>query len=317
MRTDFNGDGRDDILWRHSNGTVTNWLASDGGEFVENYGELSVLVPSTMWIEATGDFDGNGGDDILWRKGASTLTVWRADTFNGGFLIDGSPSWQVPDPYSWTISGIGDFNGDGRDDILWRHVNGTLTDWLGTASGGFIENYGELSLVVPHGWNVVGTGDFNGDGRDDILWRHTDGTLTDWLGTASGGFIENYGVLSREVPDEWLVKGTGDFNDDGRDDILWRHLDGTLTDWLGTKSGGFIENYGELSVQVPNDWQVAATGDFDGFGGDDILWRNGDGRLTDWLGTAGGFVNNDSIALYDVPVGWLVMPNQIFSPWDY
>lgn len=39
---------------------------------------------------------------------------------------------------------------------------------------------------------MISVGDFNGDGKDDILWRQ-DGTghLLDWLGTANGGFVTN------------------------------------------------------------------------------------------------------------------------------
>jgi hypothetical protein len=38
---------------------------------------------------------------------------------------------------------------------------------------------------------VIGTGDFNGDGKSDILWRSDSGTITDWLGQADGGFTSN------------------------------------------------------------------------------------------------------------------------------
>ena len=70
-----------------------------------------------------------------------------------------------------------DFNGDGRSDILWRNVDGQMSDWLGTANGGFVQNNANAAAVVPTAWQVAGTGDFNGDGRDDILWRNVDGQL--------------------------------------------------------------------------------------------------------------------------------------------
>ena len=35
---------------------------------------------------------------------------------------------MTPDA-SWSVAGIGDFNGDGNSDILWRNTNGTLADW--------------------------------------------------------------------------------------------------------------------------------------------------------------------------------------------
>ena len=44
---------------------------------------------------------------------------------------------------------------------------------------------------IPNSWQVEGTGDFNGDDRDDIVWRRDDGAFTDWLGQANGGFVTN------------------------------------------------------------------------------------------------------------------------------
>jgi len=35
-------------------------------------------------------------------------------------------------------------------------------------------------------WHVVGTGDFNGDSRSDILWQNESGQVTDWLGQPNG-----------------------------------------------------------------------------------------------------------------------------------
>src|ERR687892_8400 len=71
-----------------------------------------------------------------------------------------------------------DFNGDGFDDILWRHDSGLVTEWLGTANGGFADNGANAFDNVPTEWGVAGTGDFNGDGFDDILWRHDNGSVT-------------------------------------------------------------------------------------------------------------------------------------------
>jgi hypothetical protein len=70
---------------------------------------------------------------------------------------------------------------------------------------------------VPTMWSVVGTGDFDGDGRSDIVWRDTSGNTSVWLmnGAAvslSGGF----GV----VPTSWSMAQTGDYNADGKSDLL-------------------------------------------------------------------------------------------------
>ncbi|WP_309602322.1 FG-GAP repeat protein, partial [Sphingomonas sp.] len=53
----------------------------------------------------------------------------------------------------------------------------------------------------------VAVGDYNGDGRDDILWRNTNGQLSDWLGTATGGFVTNdANALTNAAPTNWHVQ---------------------------------------------------------------------------------------------------------------
>jgi ELWxxDGT repeat protein len=88
----------------------------------------------------------------------------------------------------------GDFNGDGKSDILWQNDSGEAVIWElnGTSviGGGSLGNPG-LS------WHAVGTGDFNGDGRSDILWQNSSGEAAIWEmnGTSviGGGSLGNPG----------------------------------------------------------------------------------------------------------------------------
>ena len=189
-----------------------------------------------------------------------------------------------------------------------------LTDGLGSATG-FSANNGATTSVATS-WQVVATGDFNGDGRDDILWRDAGGQLTDWLGTTTGSFTQNSGAFSQFVATNWAVAATGDFNGDGIDDILWRDSNtGQLTDWLGTSSGGFTANSANMSQLVSTTWHVASTADFNGDGRDDILWRNNTGQMTEWLGTAnGGFTDNSASASTFAATSWHIehAPNALF-----
>ena len=86
----------------------------------------------------------------------------------------------TPAPH-WQVESVGDFNNDGRDDIVWRNDEGTVIDWLGQASGGFADNSDDAFYQVADSWSVDGgdiqygvteidaRNDFNGDGRSDIL----------------------------------------------------------------------------------------------------------------------------------------------------
>ncbi len=71
----------------------------------------------------------------------------------------------------------GDFNGDGRSDILWRNLStGANTIWRSANSA-----TQQAVPAVPTVWRVVGSGDYDGDGRADILWRNlSTGANTIW-----------------------------------------------------------------------------------------------------------------------------------------
>ena len=251
---DFNGDGRVDILWRNDDGRVTDWLGNANGSFSDNVSNILRPVDTGWQIAGTGDFNGDGHGDILWRSSDGWYTDWLG-TAAGGFSDNLGSFLRNADP-SWQVAGTGDFNGDGITDILWRNSSGWLTDWLGTASGGFVDNVQNFLRNVNSSWTVEGTGDFNGDGLTDILWRSTDGTITDWMGTANGGFADNLGNFLRNVDSSWQVDSIGDFNGDTRDDILWRNTDGRVTNWLGTTSGSFADNLDNLYRSVDTHWHV-------------------------------------------------------------
>ena len=303
---DFNGDGRDDVLWRHDNGTVTDWLGTATGGFQDNWGNASTPVGTDWKVEHTGDFNGDGRSDILWRRNDGQISNWLG-TSNGGFA-DNAANAMTASGTDWFVAGTGDFNGDGRDDVLWRHHgDGVISNWLGNANGGYTGNGANSTGAVALDWHVVGIADFNGDGRDDILWRHDSGQLSNWLGQPNGGYAHNSANAGQFVDPQWKVAGTGDFNGDGRGDILWRHDAGLLTDWLGTTSGGYLQNWNNASYQMDIIWRAVATGDFNGDGRDDILWRSSAGTISNWLGTSvGGFTNNDPNALGEVSTDWHV-----------
>jgi hypothetical protein len=258
---DFNGDGRDDLLWSGPNHTITNWLAQAGGGFSNNQNFTGEV--STGWnVRGVGDFNGDGRDDVLWQNfGTGQVTNWLGQA-DGSFISNFANADHNATP-DWRIVGVGDFNGDGRDDILWRHDAGTLINWLGQADGSFVSSSQIWHADVSNEWRVVGIGDFTGEGRDDILWeRNSDGLITDWLGQPNGGFVSNFANATHHIGEGWRAAGIGDYNGDQRDDVLWIHSDGGITNWLAlpNSSGGFSSNfagfYAEVSVQSGESWST-------------------------------------------------------------
>ena len=153
---------------------------------------------------------------------------------------------------------FGDFDGDGRTDVLMRDSVGYLDLSLTYPDGAhfFVWSTGFVAHV-PTSWSIAGTGDFNGDGRDDIAWRRNDGAFTTWLAQPEPGwvnFVSNDSAALSQVPANWQVAGTGDFNGDGRDDLLWRRDDGAFTSWLGQPNGGFVSNDAHAWNDIPTNW---------------------------------------------------------------
>src|SRR6266480_1905741 len=211
------------------------------------------------------DFDGDCKADILWRN---ALTGENYIWLMNGLTIASQGSINVVDPTSgWQVQGIGDFDGDGRADILWRNLS-TGENYIYLMNGWTIAAQGLVNAVSDQAWQGKGIGDFDGDGRADILWRNSSTGenyiwLMNGLSTASQGSV-NF------VDPAWQVKGIGDFDGDGKADILWRNLS-TGENYVYFMNGWAIVSRGSLDTVADPYWmQRSATTLADSTGPDTV-----------------------------------------------
>jgi hypothetical protein len=72
-------------------------------------------------------------------------------------------------PLQWIVAGIGDFDRDRKDDIVWRDtVTGANEIWLSADSA----TPKAVASVPDRAWRITTVGDYNGDGRSDLVWHH-------------------------------------------------------------------------------------------------------------------------------------------------
>jgi hypothetical protein len=297
---DFDGDGKSDILWRHTGGAVVTWLMN-GATILSAAGVASI---TNDWaVVGQRDFNGDGFADILWRSSNGGIALWL---MNGTTITSAVGIGSMPS--SWIIVSTSDFNGDGKGDILWRETTtGGVVLWL--MDGATITSAIGVGALSPIDWTIVGTGDFNGDGHADILWRNSGGGVGRksgggvglWLMNADGT-IKSATALGSLPLTDWTIVGTGDFNRDGITDILWRHSAGGVVAWLMNNQGTVMSAVGVGSLL--NDWTISQTGDFNGDGTSDILWRNSVGGVGVWLMNGGTVMS--ALGVGSLPTDWQI-----------
>ena len=172
---------------------------------------------------------------------------------------------------------IGDLNGDGRDDVLLRHVDGRWMYYPMNGRTPIESERGTVALERSANWQLAGIGDMDGDGNDDILLRHTDGR---WKGHLMDGktVLDSGSITGLPTDPIWNVAGLGDLGGDGKTDVVLRHPDGQ---WLHAPLDGLTvaPNIAvEPNLTKSAKWSVAGIADLNGDERDDILLRHEDGR---------------------------------------
>ncbi len=213
VKSDFNGDGKADILWQNSStGQRLVWIMNGTTHISSvNWGTVA-----TSWsIAGSSDFNGDGKPDILWQNSSTgQRVIW---IMNGTTYLSSVNLGTVGT--SWSIAGSSDFNGDGKPDILWQNSStGQRLIWI---MNGTTHTSNVNLATVATSWSIAGSNDFNGDGKPDILWQNSStGQRVIWI---MNGTTHTSNVNLATVATSWSIAGSNDFNGDGKPDILWQN----------------------------------------------------------------------------------------------
>ena len=194
---DFNKDGNTDLLVSNpNNGWNLVWFL-DGMNYV---GGVGLPIAAGWEIKGAADFNGDGNVDILLNNTANNWnTVWFLGGDNGATYTGYG---NLPVAEGWDITGVADFNGDGKADLL---LNNPTEGWNSVWFLDGTDYIGYENLPSSPGWQSLGTGDFNSDGKPDIIMNNiTEGWNSIWLmdGTNYTGFAS-----LPTTPDGWEIAG--------------------------------------------------------------------------------------------------------------
>jgi hypothetical protein len=152
-------------------------------------------------------------------------------------------SWLAQDGAAgWHVVATGDFNGDGKPDLVWQNDARQVAVWyMGGPQGNAFLWWDWLSSTPVQDWRVVGTGDFNGDGTLDLVWQQdwTRQAAIWYMGGSQGNTFLWSDWLSGTDMSGWTLTGTADFNGDRKPDLLWQKDDtGQVVVWYGGGAQG-------------------------------------------------------------------------------
>jgi FG-GAP-like repeat/Bacterial Ig-like domain (group 2)/FG-GAP repeat len=211
------------------------------------------------------DFNGDGKPDIAVSNSTSnTISV---------FLNDGSGNFGAPilttvqAQTNISTLGVGDFNEDGKADLVVSTTNSTIM-LFGNGDGTFSQ---QPTLTNVGNYLQAKVVDINGDGHLDLALAASGGCSVAF-GKGDGTFSSIVGLAAAEMPGLFFGLAVADFNGDGKLDIVapdYGYSQGYLDFWAGNGNTTFA-NATSVNILQSGPGSVAS-GDFDGDGKQDVL----------------------------------------------
>ncbi|WP_114836289.1 VCBS repeat-containing protein (plasmid) [Agrobacterium tumefaciens] len=294
--TDFNGDGKADVIFvAEEDGEHQLYFGDGKGNFTNATNRLPGKSQGNAL--AIGDVNGDGLTDIVVgnsaesRRGAETSDprdfLWLSDAERLGYFIDASETHLPSDKEDAQGIALADLDGDGDLDMVVANQTPPNRLLLNDGTGHFTDATDYMERTTPLESREVHIFDANADGKQDILFFNLTSNNQGWdkdpqtrllINDESGRFVDNTNThLPKHKFSSWGGTVT-DFNGDGKPDLLVSAIDVPgfkalqVKAWQNDGTGKFTDVTADVVPKetVGRSWSMA-TGDLDGDGRADIF----------------------------------------------
>ena len=305
-KSDIDGNGVSDVMFQYTGGQgqIGFWMNGTN----EWQSTMATHWPVDAWqVLGAYDMNANGNadtvlvGDIVMPVGDIDLPMYAVGYYTDS--VDQDANWNNisylgnPSLNVWENK-IGNLTGNaGKNSIVWHSTDlGVLGAWTdGT------DNWVSLGIGYKDDWEMIGCGDFDGDGRDSVLMSFLGAAYytVDIDRTGTEGVANP--LTSSDA--NWTVRAIGDFSGDGKDDIIAYNASASLVAMWG--DGDAVNNWSLLGMLDNNDWFIVGAGDYNGDEQDDLLVRQ---KSTGMLGyyTCGN-LDQWNVLGYGVSMDWTVI----------
>jgi peptidyl-Asp metalloendopeptidase len=251
---DLNGDGKYDVVLQDP-GTGAIWGFLMNGTTIIGSQPISAGAPNWK-VVGVADVNGDRRADVVIQNIADgEVRAYLMD----GTTIQSNASLVGPAGSNWTwrVKAVADIDGNGSADLILQSANGAIIVHTTSSASNTTLTVSAAATVsaANQGWDVVGTGDLDGDGRADLILQNANtGQLYGY--TLSGSTITASRSIGAGSNFGWRVRFVGDTNGDGRADIVMQHSSGSV--YLFQMNGLIVSGSGFLLNPAAGwGWEVA------------------------------------------------------------